>query len=159
MVNTARIISDPILQIGSAGPKVRELQALLNYELGERQQIVADGIFGLSTEGALRVVQYRYLLAQDGVAGLQTWHVLRTRSLVQKPRLARGSQGNLVVRVQQVLKGGGFYSGVIDGEFGLRTENAVEDFQERRRLKSVDGVVGHETWQALVELARILTSK
>lgn len=156
MSNTVTAAIDPILQLGSQGSQVAELQKLLNHEFGIRQQIAVDGIFGRSTEGAVKIVQYRFFLAQDGIVGAKTWQVLRTHSLVETPLLRRGSRGDLVRRVQQVLKDGRFYKGAVDGDFGAQTENAVKVLQKDRSL-AADGAIGDETWQALVELASMLT--
>jgi peptidoglycan hydrolase-like protein with peptidoglycan-binding domain len=152
-VNTA---IDPVLQLGSQGASVRTLQTLLNQQLGNRQQVVVDGIFGASTKNAVELIQYRFLLDRDGVVGAKTWQALRTNTLVETPLLRRGSSGNLVKRVQQVLKDGNFHKGAIDGDFGAQTEDAVKRLQKDRKLV-VDGVLGTQTWQAIAELARILT--
>jgi peptidoglycan hydrolase-like protein with peptidoglycan-binding domain len=77
-------------------------------------------------------------------------------ALVETPLLRRGSSGGLVMRVHQVLKNGSFYKGAIDSDFGAQTEDAVKSLQKDRKL-IVDGVVGTQTWQAIAELARILT--
>ncbi len=58
-----------------------------------------------------------------------------------------GSQGADVALVQQLLNGFG-YSLAIDGVFGGKTEEVVQDFQNRSGL-TVDGVVGPATWEAL----------
>lgn len=62
--------------------------------------------------------------------------------MVDRPLLARGSEGSQVVLVQQCV-------GVTaDGDFGPNTEQAVIAFQQSRNLDA-DGVVGPQTWQAL----------
>jgi peptidoglycan hydrolase-like protein with peptidoglycan-binding domain len=152
-VNTA---IDPVLQLGSEGASVKTLQTLLNQQLGSRQQVTVDGVFGARTKGAVELVQYRFLLDRDGVVGTKTWQSLRTNALIETPLLRRGSSGGLVMRVQQVLKDGSFYKGAIDGNFGAQTEDAVKSLQKDRKLV-VDGVLGTQTWQAIAELARILT--
>ncbi|NJP12504.1 MAG: peptidoglycan-binding protein [Leptolyngbyaceae cyanobacterium RU_5_1] len=154
---TTTSVSNPLLRLGSQGASVKELQELLNAQLSARRRISTDGIFGTQTETAVKTTQYRFFLAQDGVVGAKTWHVLRTRTLVEKPILRFGSQGDLVARVQQVLKNGSFYQGTADGDFGAKTQTAVETFQVDRSL-SKDGIVGPNTWQALVELAQILSA-
>jgi peptidoglycan hydrolase-like protein with peptidoglycan-binding domain len=155
--NTATISSNPTLKIGAQGSKVKELQKLLNGELGHRQQISEDGVFGTETEKVVKVIQYRFFLAQNGIVGSNTWQVLQTHALVEKPTLSKGSTGQLVARVQQVLKDGKFYQGIVDEDFGSKTETAVKAFQKDRQLLS-DGIVGNATWESLQELAGMLTA-
>ncbi len=52
--------------------------------------------------------------------------------------------------IQRALRKAGYYTGSIDGIFGLLTERAVKDFQRDHGLQ-VDGVVGPITRRALVE--------
>ena len=147
----------PTLQFGSQGGNVRALQNGLNNHFGQRQQIATDGNFGRVTERAVKIIQYRSFLEQDGIVGPKMWHVLCTGSLFEQPVLRRGSTGALVGRVQQVLKQGQFYQGTPDQEFGPLTEAAVKVFQGDRGLLR-DGIIGDETWFALRELANILTA-
>ncbi len=64
-----------------------------------------------------------------------------------RPVLRRGSRGDAVVALQELLRKRGFMLG-IDGDFGAGTEVAVAAFQRDRGL-DVDGVVGRATWTAL----------
>ena len=65
--------------------------------------------------------------------------------------IRRGSRGEDVRDLQQRLVAIGYVlSGDDAGEFGPATERAVNEFQTRRGLR-VDGIVGRETWSALVE--------
>ncbi len=68
-----------------------------------------------------------------------------------QPPLQRGDKGDRVMSLQIMLRrindGGG-----VDGDFGPGTQNAVMEFQEANGL-SVDGVVGAETWNALLQAA------
>jgi peptidoglycan hydrolase-like protein with peptidoglycan-binding domain len=59
------------------------------------------------------------------------------------PTLALGDRGPWV-RYMQLLLG----TTTADGDFGTRTEDAVEDFQSRNGLY-IDGVCGSDTWRAL----------
>lgn len=62
--------------------------------------------------------------------------------------LVRGAYGEQVRAVQQALKSLGYYSGLIDGDFGPMTEAAVRAFQRSASLY-VDGEVGPKTYAAL----------
>lgn len=53
---------------------------------------------------------------------------------------AKGSSGETVREIQQLLLDWGYYSGEVDGIFGSRTEDAVEYFQRKNGL-TVDGKV------------------
>jgi peptidoglycan hydrolase-like protein with peptidoglycan-binding domain len=69
------------------------------------------------------------------------------------PVLRRGQHSGEppVFRLQLMLN---FVKGVddleVDGIFGPRTEAAVRDFQQNENL-SVDGIVGRQTWTALLQ--------
>lgn len=56
-----------------------------------------------------------------------------------------GSNGPLVEAVQLFLRGADGYRGVVDGIFGPRTRDAVQDWQRAHDL-AADGVVGNATW-------------
>jgi N-acetylmuramoyl-L-alanine amidase len=67
--------------------------------------------------------------------------------------LRRGHAGPAVRDLHQRLAQAGL---VVDGdEFGDATADAVKAFQESRRIE-VDGVVGRQTWAALIEAAHRL---
>ena len=62
--------------------------------------------------------------------------------------LRRGSRGAEVKELQLILQRLGYNPGTADGIFGLKTMQAVIQFQKDNRL-TPDGVVGPITWQAL----------
>ena len=65
--------------------------------------------------------------------------------------IRRGSRGEDVRDLQLRLAANGLSLSPDDlGVFGAATEQAVQEFQTRRGLR-VDGIVGRETWSALVE--------
>ena len=67
---------------------------------------------------------------------------------VMRPTLQAGASGEDVRFLQFGLEQLGF--GPFDAVFGPLTESAVRDFQTERGL-SIDGIVGRETWEALLE--------
>ncbi len=67
------------------------------------------------------------------------------------PTLRRGSRGSAVTKMQKRLA---LHLDIddenfIDGDFGPSTDQSVRQFQKKCRL-SVDGVVGENTWRALL---------
>jgi len=62
-----------------------------------------------------------------------------------RPVLGRGDDGVDVEDLQKMLP---HFTGVVDGDFGPITEEAVYGYQMSRGL-SVDGIVGQQTWGAL----------
>ncbi len=62
--------------------------------------------------------------------------------------LKQGSRGGEVKEVQRRLNRWGYYSGSVDGVFGVGTKNAVIAFQKKNGL-TPDGVVGKSTYKAL----------
>jgi peptidoglycan hydrolase-like protein with peptidoglycan-binding domain len=151
MVSTV-IVESPVVQLGSQGQAVIDLQVLLNKRVAAKLRV--DGIFGTKTEDAVKTTQSIFFLEIDGIAGSKTWTVLRTNEPIEMPVLKRGSKGDLVRRVQAVLKEASYDIGNLDGEFGALTEAAVTEFQNNRKW-SVNklGVIDQQTWKGLVSLA------
>lgn len=65
------------------------------------------------------------------------------------PLLKKGSQGEAVKKLQQILNAKG-YKLKEDGDFGSKTEAAVKAYQAANHLE-VDGEVGPITWAALLK--------
>jgi len=65
------------------------------------------------------------------------------------PTLAIGSQGNLVVELQNQLKLWGFDPRVVDGAYGQNTANAVAALQKKLGIDA-DGKFGDQTRKAVV---------
>jgi GH24 family phage-related lysozyme (muramidase) len=71
--------------------------------------------------------------------------------LTRRTDTPRGSLRNAaLLNAQERLRWVGTYDGPVDGIFGQGTERAVIDFQKRADLEYVDGMIGPETWSALL---------
>lgn len=152
------------LRRGASGASVRDLQTRIlatGLVLGGG----ADGMFGPSTERAVKLVQRVNGLPETGVVDARTAQVLGVGSggasspatpapaAPRGPVLQYGSQGNAVRRVQQLLiKAGQRVIGGADGVFGARTRKAVQLFQRAQRLPTT-GIVDARTDAALVAAA------
>jgi hypothetical protein len=128
----------PTVQRGNTGERVKSVQYLLNQR---GAGLAVDGDFGPATEAAVRSFQSGNGLGVDGVVGSQTWPALIVT-------VRQGSTGNAVKAVQSQLSAHGIATAV-DGDFGPATNSSVRSFQSARGL-AVDGIVGPQTWQALV---------
>lgn len=62
--------------------------------------------------------------------------------------LSSGSRGSAVKELQEKLNSLGYSCGVVDGDYGTKTTNAVRDFQRKNGLV-VDGIAGVKTLEAL----------
>ncbi len=167
-------LDDEILEVGSSGSKVEEMQCYLSFISQYNQNIpdvVADGIFGPATETAVIAFQNYYDLKADGLVGEQTWAKIKEvydefyEDLLPPEQLGPnaypgtalkvGSTGDNVRRIQ-------FWINIIsynftdiesvssDGIFGSGTEAAVIDFQSYFGL-TADGIVGEVTWNKMFE--------
>ncbi|WP_193315392.1 peptidoglycan-binding protein [Nostocoides sp. F2B08] len=143
------------VQRGSRGAAVAALQKALGG-------LTADGVFGALTEAKVRSYQQSKQLTVNGVVNANVWNALMgktyTKTAVAAPApapssslsqyssvvLRLGSRGDAVVALQKAL--GGLTA---DGVFGPATDKRVRDFQRSEEL-TVDGVVGRQTWAALI---------
>jgi len=147
-------LSWPELRQGSnsAWPQatVRSLQYLLN---AHGAKLTVDGVFGPKTKAAVVAFQHAKGLTASGVVQGSTW-----RALVVT--VHRGSAGPAVRAVQDQINFRNLKDGrtlTVDGLFGPKTEASVRAFQRALAAEvagfRVDGVVGPQTWQALVSEA------
>ena len=134
----------PLVKEGDKNHPVKTLQYLLR---AHGATLIADGIFGVRTDSAVRTFQSGKGLTVDGLVGVHTWSAL----LVQ---VSAGSTGDAVRGVQEEFQyrnlSGDPGQGVqVDGIFGPLTDGAVRGFQQALGLV-VDGIVGPLTWRALI---------
>jgi peptidoglycan hydrolase-like protein with peptidoglycan-binding domain len=131
----------PVQQEGSTGEDVRTVQYLVT---AQGHPTGVDGDFGPLTKAAVEAFQSSRGLGVDGIVGPLTWPQL----IIQ---VQQGSSGDAVSGVQSQIRsrGDGANQIAIDGSFGPVTNGAVRAFQTLLGL-SVDGIVGPETWNHLV---------
>ncbi len=164
------------LRRGDASDSVTVIQRELNtiarnYPAIPRVDV--DGIFGESTERAVRTFQQIFGLTPDGIVGLATWNRLVTlyvgilrlaeldsvgvtifgSSLDYPEALRLGDENDYVATLQYFLSIlSEFYDTIptvpITGYFGEVTRDAVIAFQREAGLVA-DGVVGRRTWDEL----------
>lgn len=89
----------------------------------------------------------RYLQKAKAALRARMGTVIASTSGDSRPVLRRGSFGEAVSRLQELLRAEGFGLS-IDADFGGATELAVLEYQRRKGLE-VDGIVGRQTWDAL----------
>lgn len=165
------------LRTGSTGLDVQVIQAYLdrirkNYPAIPRITD-APGVFGSSTDAAVKQFQSIFNLAADGVVGKSTWYkisslytaVARLAELDSEGTslgigtvppgsvLRQGARGADVITLQYLLNmASRFYPSIPavsqDGIFGSGTQQAVAAFQRTMGLDA-DGIVGPDTWRAL----------
>lgn len=152
-----------VWKVGSTGDKVRQIQSIVG--------VAQDGVFGPQTEAAVRQWQSNLNITADGVWGPMTEEATNNlfAFLANLPAVEEvapnnaffdaindargqvfraGAQGGAVKIIQACLNGHG-YPLVADGVFGPMTDGAVRRFQSDRGL-SADGIVGPQTWNALL---------
>ena len=166
------------LRRGSTGENVRIIQAQLNrisdnYPAIPKQTV--DGIFGATTENAVRTFQRVFKLAQDGVVGKSTWYrisyiyvaVKKLAELTSEGEtiadgsypgfpVRRGDRGLNVTIVQFYINTASHYVSTVsevalDGIFGPALQRQVINFQNYYNL-TPDGVVGPATWEKMYRL-------
>lgn len=127
----------PLAQ-GDKGYVVEALQRILDWR-GIATHV--DGDFGNATERSVRQWQAQEGLSVTGTVDDTTWDSLL-------PKLKKGSKDGSVIAMQQLLRERGYVLEV-DGVFGKETDSVVREFQRDRGLE-IDGIVGPNTWAALL---------
>jgi len=135
-------MAEPNLHKGSADPAVRDLQEALKT-LGHP----IDGVFGTTTETAVKAFQQARGIIADGIVGKVTW-INIDEADQSEPVLKIGSTGLPVRRAQKRMSLVGYDVGGVDGRYGTHTEAAVKKLQQQRGL-AVDGVVSVQTWSVI----------
>jgi hypothetical protein len=152
----------PVLREECTPPPAQTALLSLSYNRGP-----GNGALGVLA-GALESNDWKEV--GQRIAGMQQGHPLqnirerrrREGALIVRPLLFRGRStpdGSIkdaaLRNAQERLQWAETYAGPVDGIFGQGTEQAVTDFQRRHGLDDVDGVVGAETWGALLSKSKM----
>lgn len=153
------------LKYGDSGSRVTEMQTALK-KLGYYSSSI-DGRFGAGTQRAVIAFQKANGLTADGLAGTRTLELLykqansagsssssSSSSGGLTRTLRRGYTGSDVIDVQNRLKALGYYSGAIDGVYGLGCIEATKNFQKRNGL-SADGLMGVKSYAVLISSSAV----
>ena len=143
----------PTISQGATGDAVERLQRALRRT--PDTGLAVDGVFGPATEAAVKEFQQGSSLTVDGIVGPNTWSALPDGRPM--PALQVGSTGPIVSSLQTILTNGATQWGGttpqgVDGDFGPKTEAAVEAFQGWGHVQ-VDGIVGDQTWAVSLHAA------
>ncbi|HHV28430.1 MAG TPA: peptidoglycan-binding protein [Clostridium sp.] len=141
--------SSGILKEGMSGSQVTELQKDLNT-LGYLDAS-PTGYYGSLTTAAVKKLQGSYGLKQDGIAGTDTFSLIKrlisertaTRSS-SSMALKEGMSGSSVTALQRDLKALGYLNVDPTGYFGSLTKEAVVKIQAKHGLEQ-DGIAGRST--------------
>lgn len=165
-------------QLGSAGEPVLIIQGSLNRISRNYPAIPKipqlDGLFGPSTEEAVKEFQRIFNLNPDGIVGPSTWYQLEaiytavtklaelqsegqrylTSSYELPQVLSLGSSGEAVSKLQYMLSVlSDFIPEIpplaIDGRYGTTTRDAVQAYQRFAGL-TPSGIVGQATWDSMI---------
>ncbi|HWS92536.1 MAG TPA: peptidoglycan-binding protein, partial [Mycobacterium sp.] len=122
---------------------------------------VAVEVFDAQLDQAVRAFQQHRGLLVDGIVGEATYRALKEASYRLGARtlyhqFGAPLYGDDVATLQARLQDLGFYTGLVDGYFGLQTHNALVSYQREYGL-AADGICGPETLRSLYFLSSRVT--
>ncbi|HUO37301.1 MAG TPA: N-acetylmuramoyl-L-alanine amidase, partial [Mycobacterium sp.] len=118
-------------------------------------------LFDTDLDEAVRAFQQHRGLLVDGIVGEATYRALKEASYRLGARILHHQfgapmYGDDVASLQARLQDLGFYTGLVDGYFGLATHNALMSYQREYGL-TPDGICGPETLRSLYFLGARVT--
>lgn len=157
------------LRRGDRGGAVTEIKAALSAlglmdnpdsDLTTGRHIALD-MFDDELDHAVRAFQQHRGLLVDGIVGAATYRALKEASYRLGARTLNHQfgapmYGDDVATLQSRLQDLGFYTGLVDGHFGLQTHNALSSYQREYGLFP-DGICGPETLRSLYFLGSRVT--
>ncbi len=122
---------------------------------------VALELFDAELDQAVRAFQQQRGLLVDGIVGEATYRALKEASYRLGARtlyhqFGAPLYGDDVATLQARLQDLGFYTGLVDGYFGLQTHTALMSYQREYGL-AADGICGPETLRSLYFLSSRVT--
>ena len=152
---------------GAAVVEIRETLTSLGLLGGPGEDLATSipgalDVFDDSLDHAVRAFQQQRGLLVDGVVGEATYRALREASYRLGERtlahqFGAPMYGDDVATLQSRLQELGFYTGLVDGFFGLQTHNALMSYQRDYGL-APDGICGPETLRSLYFLSSRVTT-
>ncbi len=150
-----------MLRLGSRGFAVAEMRAALSAlglldspdaDMTTGRHVAVD-MFDAELDQAVRAFQQRRGLLVDGIVGEATYRAIKEASYRLGARTLNHQfgapmYGDDVATLQARLQDLGFYTGMVDGHFGLQTHNSLMSYQRECGL-SADGICGPETLRSL----------
>jgi N-acetylmuramoyl-L-alanine amidase len=157
------------LRLGDRGVAIAEIRGALGAlgliqnpddDLTTGRHVAAD-VFDSDLDHAVRDFQQRRGLLVDGIVGEATYRALKEASYRLGARTLHHQfgapmYGDDVATLQARLQDLGFYTGMVDGHFGLQTHTALSSYQREYGLAS-DGICGPETLRSLYFLGARVT--
>jgi N-acetylmuramoyl-L-alanine amidase len=157
------------LRRGDRGGPVTEIRAALaalglinspDSDLTTGRHVALD-VFDVDLDQAVRAFQQHRGLLVDGIVGEATYRALKEASYRLGARtlahqFGAPMYGDDVATLQARLQDLGFYTGLVDGHFGLQTHNGLMSYQREYGLYP-DGICGPETLRSLYFLGSRVT--
>ncbi|MDR3664884.1 MAG: N-acetylmuramoyl-L-alanine amidase [Mycobacterium sp.] len=158
-----------ILRRGDRASAVTEIRAALaalglldspDADLTTGKHVALD-LFDGDLDEAVRAFQQQRGLLVDGIVGEATYRALKEASYRLGARtlahqFGAPMYGDDVATLQARLQDLGFYTGLVDGHFGLQTHNGLMSYQREYGMFP-DGVCGPETLRSLYFLGSRVT--
>lgn len=168
-----QMMYQPLVRFGDRGFDVRAVQHYLQFYSKFYPAIPdlnADGVFGPTTDDAVRGFQQQFGLNVDGIVGRQTYNMMVNQYVAHYNRLpaaqragvypgqafSQGDRCPIVIReLQRMINAVADYvpamtTVVADGSFNACTTESVRAFQYYAQLP-LSGDVGIITWNALLD--------
>ena len=161
--------NDDVLRFGDRSAAVTEIRAALaalglldnpDDDVTTGRHVALD-VFDAQLDEAVRAFQQHRGLLVDGIVGEATYRALKEASYRLGARtlyhqFGAPLYGDDVATLQARLQDLGFYTGLVDGHFGLQTHTALMSYQREYGL-AADGICGPETLRSLYFLSSRVT--